>query len=159
MEVCLHSLHGFTSQCLATGSASLNDKKTFPEFIHVNCCLGQADASRNTGHLPLSRFCSKAATTAMLPWQLSELPNAQLGHGVSFQISNSRMWAAFTLGCGFEPRPATAWTDASLRERGLFRGKQTQVQRGSYPCNRPWRPIGLWDVEVPTFCLDQRWPT
>jgi hypothetical protein len=21
----------------------------------------------------------------------------------------------------------------------------------SYPCNRPWRPIGLWDVEVPTF--------
>jgi hypothetical protein len=20
-----------------------------------------------------------------------------------------------------------------------------------YPCNRPWRPIGLWDVEVPTF--------
>jgi hypothetical protein len=21
----------------------------------------------------------------------------------------------------------------------------------SYPCNRPWRPIGLWDVEAPTF--------
>jgi hypothetical protein len=20
-----------------------------------------------------------------------------------------------------------------------------------YPCNRPWRPIGLWDVEAPTF--------
>jgi hypothetical protein len=20
----------------------------------------------------------------------------------------------------------------------------------SYPCNRPWRPIGLWDVEAPT---------
>jgi hypothetical protein len=26
----------------------------------------------------------------------------------------------------------------------------------SYPCNRPWRPVGLWDVEVPTFCLDSR---
>jgi hypothetical protein len=21
----------------------------------------------------------------------------------------------------------------------------------SYPCNRPWRPIGLWDLEGPTF--------
>jgi hypothetical protein len=21
----------------------------------------------------------------------------------------------------------------------------------SYPCNRPWRPVGLWDVEAPTF--------
>jgi hypothetical protein len=21
----------------------------------------------------------------------------------------------------------------------------------SHPCNRPWRPIGLWDVEAPTF--------
>jgi hypothetical protein len=25
-----------------------------------------------------------------------------------------------------------------------------------YPCNRPWRPIGLWDVETPTFSLDNR---
>jgi hypothetical protein len=23
--------------------------------------------------------------------------------------------------------------------------------RLSYPCNRQWRPIGLWDVEAPTF--------
>jgi hypothetical protein len=29
----------------------------------------------------------------------------------------------------------------------------------SYLCNRPWRPIGLWDVEVPTFSrqLTHRW--
>jgi hypothetical protein len=26
----------------------------------------------------------------------------------------------------------------------------------SYPCNRPWRPIGLWDVGAPTFSLDSR---
>jgi hypothetical protein len=25
-----------------------------------------------------------------------------------------------------------------------------------YPCNRPWRPIGFWDVVAPTFCLDNR---
>jgi hypothetical protein len=25
-----------------------------------------------------------------------------------------------------------------------------------YPCNRPWRPIGLWDVEAPTFSLDNK---
>jgi hypothetical protein len=23
-----------------------------------------------------------------------------------------------------------------------------------YPCNRPWKHIGLWDVEAPTFSLD-----
>jgi hypothetical protein len=29
----------------------------------------------------------------------------------------------------------------------------------SYPCNRPWRPIRLWDVEAPTFSrkLAHRW--
>jgi hypothetical protein len=26
----------------------------------------------------------------------------------------------------------------------------------SYPCNRTWRSIGLWDVEVQTFSLDNR---
>jgi hypothetical protein len=26
----------------------------------------------------------------------------------------------------------------------------------SYPCNRTWRPLGLWDVEAPTFSLDNR---
>jgi hypothetical protein len=26
----------------------------------------------------------------------------------------------------------------------------------SYLCNRPWRPVGLWDVEAPTFSLDNR---
>lgn len=46
MEVCLHSLSGF---------------KTFPECIHDNL-FGQDDASRSTGHLPMSRFCAKAAT-------------------------------------------------------------------------------------------------
>jgi hypothetical protein len=26
----------------------------------------------------------------------------------------------------------------------------------TYPCNRAWRPIGLWDVEAPTFSLESR---
>jgi hypothetical protein len=26
-----------------------------------------------------------------------------------------------------------------------------QVKSKTYPCNRPWRPKGLWDVETPTF--------
>jgi hypothetical protein len=29
-------------------------------------------------------------------------------------------------------------------------------ERQSYPCNRPWRPIVLWDVQAPTFSLDNR---
>jgi hypothetical protein len=27
----------------------------------------------------------------------------------------------------------------------------TPRQKKSYPCNRPWRSVGLWDVEAPTF--------
>jgi hypothetical protein len=26
------------------------------------------------------------------------------------------------------------------------------VKRKSYPCKRPWRPIGLWEIDAPTFC-------
>jgi hypothetical protein len=26
----------------------------------------------------------------------------------------------------------------------------------SYSCSRPWRPIGLWDIEAPTVSLDNR---
>jgi hypothetical protein len=25
-----------------------------------------------------------------------------------------------------------------------------------YPYNRPWRPVGVWDVEAPTFSLESR---
>jgi hypothetical protein len=31
-----------------------------------------------------------------------------------------------------------------------------KVKRWSYSCNRPRRSIGLWDVEAPTFSLDNR---
>jgi hypothetical protein len=33
------------------------------------------------------------------------------------------------------------------------------VKSKGYPCNRPWRPIGLWDVEAPTFSIQSahRW--
>jgi hypothetical protein len=31
-----------------------------------------------------------------------------------------------------------------------------QKNKKSCPCNRPWRPIGLWDVEAPTFSVDSR---
>jgi hypothetical protein len=32
----------------------------------------------------------------------------------------------------------------------LSKLKRTKIKWSS-PCNRPWRPIGLWDVEAPTF--------
>jgi hypothetical protein len=28
---------------------------------------------------------------------------------------------------------------------------RVKVKRQSYPCTRPWRPIGLWVVDAPTF--------
>jgi hypothetical protein len=31
------------------------------------------------------------------------------------------------------------------------------IKKGkSYPCNRPWRPMGSWDVEASTFSLENR---
>jgi hypothetical protein len=30
------------------------------------------------------------------------------------------------------------------------------IYNKSYSCNRPWKPTGLWDVEAPTFALDNR---
>jgi hypothetical protein len=33
---------------------------------------------------------------------------------------------------------------------------ENERKRQSYPCNRPWRPIWLWDVEAPTLSLDNR---
>jgi hypothetical protein len=30
------------------------------------------------------------------------------------------------------------------------------VKRQNYPCNRPWRPIGLWNVEAHTLSLDNQ---
>jgi hypothetical protein len=35
-------------------------------------------------------------------------------------------------------------------------GCSVKKKKESYPCNRPWRPIGLWDVEASTFSLDNR---
>jgi hypothetical protein len=36
-----------------------------------------------------------------------------------------------------------------------------QGTRWSYTCNRPWRPVGLWDIEDPIFCIQsahgRRW--
>jgi hypothetical protein len=33
----------------------------------------------------------------------------------------------------------------------LFQVKGKKKKWQSYPCNRPWRPTWLWDVEDPTF--------
>jgi hypothetical protein len=33
----------------------------------------------------------------------------------------------------------------------LTQNLYARLQNQSYPCNRSWRPIGLWDVEAPIF--------
>jgi hypothetical protein len=30
------------------------------------------------------------------------------------------------------------------------------IKKWNYPCNRPWKPIGRWDFEAPTFCLNNQ---
>jgi hypothetical protein len=44
--------------------------------------------------------------------------------------------------------------------KGLYNLRQRERAKSkSYPCNRPWRPIVLWDVDAPTFSRQsaQRW--
>jgi hypothetical protein len=39
----------------------------------------------------------------------------------------------------------------------LFRPVVCRIKRKkNYPCNRPWEPIGLYDVEAPSFSLNKR---
>jgi hypothetical protein len=61
----------------------------------------------------------------------------------------------------WEPQPlailraSTACTGITLPSLYIIISSQRHIQasgkRKSYPCNRPWRPVGLWDVEAPTF--------
>jgi hypothetical protein len=39
---------------------------------------------------------------------------------------------------------------------GKLQNKIGTLNTISYPCKMSWRPIGLWDVEAPTFYLDNR---
>jgi hypothetical protein len=62
-------------------------------------------------------------------------------------------------------RRRTAWAMALPKIKLSRNGKHQEfwlnsdifyLYKISYPCNRPWRPIGLWDAEAPTFSLDSR---
>jgi hypothetical protein len=44
---------------------------------------------------------------------------------------------------------ARMWRSEFLCKNSVTLMKNRYME--SYLCNRPWRPIGLWDVEAPTF--------
>jgi hypothetical protein len=56
--------------------------------------------------------------------------------------------------------PVHAWSDTKACVTLVYKSAEIPKRRGelrySYPCNKPWRPIGLWDVEAPIFSLDNR---
>jgi hypothetical protein len=58
----------------------------------------------------------------------------------------------------YESNPAIpSGASYSLIPAHIQRGRgYTPIFRKSYPCNRPWKPIGLWDVKAPTFSLENR---
>jgi hypothetical protein len=53
------------------------------------------------------------------------------------------------------PLMGKCWLLPPLSQTSLYLWMMTkvtqQVERQSSPCIRPWRPIGLWDVEAPIF--------
>jgi hypothetical protein len=50
----------------------------------------------------------------------------------------------------------TNFTWVWVRSTTAYRTQLVSIYPRLYPCNRPWKAIGLWDVEVPTFSLDNR---
>jgi hypothetical protein len=47
-------------------------------------------------------------------------------------------------------------TKVNIYRSVIIRPQNKTSKRKSYHYNRPWRPVGLWDVEAPTFSLDSR---
>jgi hypothetical protein len=43
-----------------------------------------------------------------------------------------------------------------LNKLRQINNKGISYSKKSYPCNRAWRPIGLWDVEAPIFSRDSQ---
>jgi hypothetical protein len=73
-----------------------------------------------------------------------------------------RYWYKFSYDRGgsvalttWHPLSAKVGTNFANKRRSLVRIVRLRTKGHgvykSYPCNRPWGPIGLWDVEVPTF--------
>jgi hypothetical protein len=59
-----------------------------------------------------------------------------------------------------QPRNPLPWCTRFLFTSVLRKFRLLSCKRRwSHPCNKPWRPIGLWDVEAPTFCRQsaRRW--
>jgi hypothetical protein len=66
---------------------------------------------------------------------------------------------ARTPAAAVESQRLTAWSMAQPNNQLTTAVFKISSKRWSYPCNRPWRPIGLWDVEAPTFSTQSahRW--
>jgi hypothetical protein len=69
------------------------------------------------------------------------------------RLQLAQEWASFVME-GFTFLPAVhmllAWRlgwEVHIARMGYTR----RSKQKSYPCNRPWRPIGLWDVKNPTL--------
>jgi hypothetical protein len=76
--------------------------------------------------------CTSRAPNLLFPWDLSNR-----------NICAFLMWLVCFLPVSFP------WF--GRRNSARCRGDSYRKIKKNYTCNRPWRPIGLWDVEAPTF--------
>jgi hypothetical protein len=79
---------------------------------------------------------AKSPTVGMCCWTI---PNFIYKHGTVQKDQNRIRSKSISQRLPTAERPVTVHSD-----RAKVKGK-------SYPCNRPWRPIGLRDVEASTF--------
>jgi hypothetical protein len=66
-------------------------------------------------------------------------------------LLNFQIWSAFLPSSGYPVLTAVHVLIRSVK----YLGSKKKVKL-SYPCNRPWRAIRLWNVEAPTLSLDTR---
>jgi hypothetical protein len=64
-------------------------------------------------------------------------------HTVSRTLHSYNIWHLLLLMLHIQTYCSDDWTTKHANITNSF--------TKSYPCNRPWRPIGLWDIEDPTF--------
>jgi hypothetical protein len=69
-----------------------------------------------------------------------------------------------SLGSNLERHTRIRYFQNMMRTKKQYHGycgtqKHCLLKKTSYPCNRPWRPAGLWEVDTPTFSIQSahRW--
>jgi hypothetical protein len=111
--------------------------------IKLSYKLQETLANSRRGALPEEDTTGKRWLHETSKLQQKALASWNTNLDIGSRVSHKRQYRLLVVRLNKFPLLRLAWGD--------WRKIQHKGKRWSYPCNKPWRPIGLWDVEVPTF--------